>query len=198
LTTSTDRAALLPAFLKLDGRPVLLVGGGRIASTKLGPLLEAGARVLVVAPHVSTAIEAAPVAIRRRRFEPSDLDGAWFVVSAAPRDVNRAVAAAAAPRRIFVNAVDDVEHASAYAGAIVRRSDVTIAIGTGGDAPALAGLLREAIDALLPRDLDRWMKTARELREEWRAESIPMEERRPRLLRALVSLYERPTATGAR
>ena len=177
---------------------MLLVGGGRTACTKLGPLLEAGARVLVVAPHVSTAIEAAPVTIRRRRFEPSDLDGAWFVVSAAPRDVNRAVAAAAAPRRIFVNAVDDVEHASAYAGAIVRRSDVTIAIGTGGNAPALAGLLREAIDALLPRDLDRWMKTARELREEWLAESIPMEERRPRLLSALVSLYERPTATGAR
>ena len=79
------------------------------------------------------------------------------MVAAAPPEVNREVAAAAHARGIFVNAVDDVESASAYAGAVVRRAGVTIAISTDGEAPALAGLVREALEALLPDDLDRWM-----------------------------------------
>ena len=81
-----------------------------------------------------------------------------------PREVNRHVAAAAEARRIFVNAVDDPPNASAYLGGVIRRSGVTIAISTSGEAPALAGVLREGIDALLPADLDRWTACARDLR----------------------------------
>ena len=58
------------------------------------------------------------------------------------------MAAAAAARNLFVNAVDDRASATAYLGGVVRRGDVTIAISTGGAAPALAGLLREAVAAL--------------------------------------------------
>ncbi len=76
------------------------------------------------------------------------------MVAAAPPDVNREVAAAAHPRGLFVNAVDDMENASAYMGAIVRRAGVTMAISTDGEAPALAGLMREALEALLPDDLE--------------------------------------------
>jgi uroporphyrin-III C-methyltransferase/precorrin-2 dehydrogenase/sirohydrochlorin ferrochelatase len=67
---------------------------------------------------------------------------------------------------------------------------VTIAISTGGHAPALAGLLREALDALLPADLAAWVDTARRARVEWRRAGVPMAERRPRLLRALDALYD--------
>ena len=81
----------------------------------------------------------------------------WFVVAAAPPEVNRQVAAAAHARGLFVNAVDDMADASAYPGAVVRRAGVTMAISTDGEAPALAGLMREALEALLPEDLDRWM-----------------------------------------
>ena len=63
----------------------------------------------------SPEIAAAPVDDALRPFEPSDLDGVWFVVAAAPPEVNREVAAAAHARGMFVNAVDDVENASAYA-----------------------------------------------------------------------------------
>ena len=98
-----------------------------------------------------------PVEVARRPFVPSDLDGVAFVVAAAPPAVNREVAAAAHARGLFVNAVDDIESASAYAGAVFRRAGVTVAISTDGEAPALAGLMREALEALLPDDLDRWM-----------------------------------------
>ena len=183
-------------FLKLDGRRVLVVGGGPVAAGKLPALLEAGANVTVVAPAVAGEIAAAPVTIARRAFAPSDLDGVWFVVAAAPPHVNRDVARAAHARNLFVNAVDDVHSASAYAGAIVRRAGLTIAISTDGAAPALAGLLREALDDVLPRDLDAWMDCARETRREWLEDRVPLQDRRPLLLRALVALYDARAAIG--
>lgn len=183
-------AGLYPAFLKLQGRRVLVVGGGPVAAGKLEGLLAAGADVVVVAPEVRPEIEARGVIIRRRRFTAGDLDGAWYVVAAAPPDVNQAVMAAAEPRRVFVNAVDDPQHATAYAGGVIRRHGVTVAISTEGRAPALAGLLREAIDAWLPEDLDAWLAVADEARRTWREQGVPMERRRSLLLDALNRLYD--------
>jgi uroporphyrin-III C-methyltransferase/precorrin-2 dehydrogenase/sirohydrochlorin ferrochelatase len=91
---------------------------------------------------------------------------------------------------VFVNAVDDPSHASAYAGSVVRRAGVTIALSTDGRAPALAGLLREALDAWLPADLDTWMVASDAARREWKQSRVPMEERRPMLLETLNRLYE--------
>jgi uroporphyrin-III C-methyltransferase/precorrin-2 dehydrogenase/sirohydrochlorin ferrochelatase len=180
-----------PAFLKLTGRRVVVVGGGPVAAGKLASLLAAGAEVTVVAPEVRPEIEQRGVQIERRPFTPQDLDGAWWVIAAAPPDVNRAVLAAAEERRIFVNAVDDPQHATAYAGGVVRRAGVTIAISTDGRAPALAGLLREALDAWLPVDIERWMTAADEARRQWKQQQVPMEQRRPLLLETLVKLYEK-------
>ena len=189
---------LFPTFLKLGGRTVLLVGGGPVAAGKLRGLLDAGAAVRVVAPDVRQEILDAPVEISRRPFAPSDLDGVSFVVAAAPPDVNRAVATAAHEKGLFVNAVDDIESASAYAGAVFRRAGVTVAISTDGEAPALAGLIREALEVLLPEDLEQWMQVARDSRQHWLAEGVPMAERRPLLLEALNELYRDRVTTGAR
>jgi len=180
---------LFPVFLRLTGRRVLVVGGGPVAASKLTALIRAGATVAVVAPDICDAIRDAGVAVERRGFQESDLDGVWFVVAAATRDVNAVVARAAEARQLFVNAVDDPANASAYLGGVVRRSGVTVAVSTDGHAPALAGLLREGVDALLPADLDRWMSTARSIRDTWKANRTPMDARRPQLLDALVALY---------
>jgi siroheme synthase-like protein len=196
--------ALLPLFLTLTGRRVLLVGGGPVAAAKLDQLLSAGADVRVVAPDVDARIERAAAAattsgvtIDRRAFAPTDLDEAWLVIAAATPEVNREVAVAAEARRLFVNAVDDPPNASAFLSGVVRRQGVTIAISTSGDAPALTGLLREALDAMLPEDLDEWIEEARRQRAIWRREQVPMEKRRPLLLHALNALYEKATAETA-
>jgi uroporphyrin-III C-methyltransferase/precorrin-2 dehydrogenase/sirohydrochlorin ferrochelatase len=186
-------------FLKLEGRPVLVVGAGPVAAGKVRPLLDAGARVTVIAPDVVEEISAlAPeVNIVRRPFEPADVEGVWYVVAAAPPEVNRAVSRAAEARCLFVNAVDDLESASAYAGAIVQKAGVTIAMSTDGEAPAIAGLMREALEVLLPEDLDLWMTTAQDARRAWLAQRVPMAERRPLLLQTLNDIYERKrTASG--
>jgi uroporphyrin-III C-methyltransferase/precorrin-2 dehydrogenase/sirohydrochlorin ferrochelatase len=182
-------ATLFPAFLKLAGKRAVVVGAGPVAASKLEALLAAGARVRVVAPAVVDAIAQAPVEIERRSFEPADLDDAWYVVAAAPPAVNRAVAAAAHARRLFVNAVDDPENASVYLGAVVRRDGFTLAISTDGKAPALAGLLREGLEAVLPHDLAEWLRVADEERRRWKAEDVPMEARRSQLLEAINRLY---------
>jgi uroporphyrin-III C-methyltransferase/precorrin-2 dehydrogenase/sirohydrochlorin ferrochelatase len=189
---------LFPAFLKLAGRKVLVVGGGPVAAAKVAALRPTGARLVVVAPEIADAIGGAGVELRRRPFRARDLDGAWFVVSAAPKDVNRRVARAAEKRRIFVNAVDDPSQATVYLGGVLRRSNVTIAISTAGRAPALAGLLREGLDALLPADLDTWFERADALKAEWRSTGVPMEARRPALVDAIAAIYDgRTPATAA-
>ena len=125
----------------------------------------------------------------RREFSPDDLDGVWLVVAAATPEVNRGVARAAEPRRIFVNAVDDPANATAFLSGVVRRDGVTVAISTSGDAPGLTALVREALDALLPLDLGRWMAEARRVRAIWKRDQVPMEARKPLLLDALNDLY---------
>ena len=182
---------MYPTFLRLTGRRVVLVGGGRVAAGKLQSLLAEGALVTVVAPEIRPELDQPGVVLERRGFEDADLNDAWYVVAAAPPDVNRQVLEAAERRQLFVNAVDDPPNATAYAGGVVRRDGVTIAISTDGRAPALAGLLREALDAWLPGDLDEWMSAADQARRTWKRDGVPMERRRPMLLETLNRLYER-------
>jgi uroporphyrin-III C-methyltransferase/precorrin-2 dehydrogenase/sirohydrochlorin ferrochelatase len=165
---------LLPLFLKLAGRPVLLVGDEAVLAPKRAALARAGADVRYRAAAA---------------FSEADLDGIWLVVAAAPPAINARIAQLAEARQIFVNAVDDPPNASAYLGGVVRRHGVTVAISTAGDAPALAGLLREGLDALLPADLDRWTAAARDERRAWKAAGVAMAERRPLLLEALNAIY---------
>jgi uroporphyrin-III C-methyltransferase/precorrin-2 dehydrogenase/sirohydrochlorin ferrochelatase len=166
---------LLPLFLKLEGRRVVLVAAGSHADGKRAALTAAGAVVRDVDPA---------------DFQPSDLDDAWLVIAAATAEVNAQIAAAAEARRIFVNAVDDPPNASAYLGGVVRRAGVTIAISTGGEAPALAGVLRETIDALLPEGhVEKWMAHATAMRSVWKSAGVPMSDRRPQLIETLKELY---------
>jgi len=205
-----DRQRLYPVFLNLTGLPVVVVGGGAVAASKLDGLIEAGARITVIAPVISGAIRAraaalvtpqpdavpstpSTIALVERGFVASDLDGARWVVAAATPAVNREAAAAGTARGLFVNAVDDVASATAYLGAIVRRGPALFAISTGGLAPALAGLIREALEAVLPHDLERWIDVAVAARADWKRAGVPMAERRPLLLRALDRVYNTAT-----
>ncbi|HVZ74194.1 MAG TPA: uroporphyrinogen-III C-methyltransferase [Polyangia bacterium] len=195
-------SSLYPLFLKLADRDVLVVGAGPVGTAKARALVEAGARVTVVAPDASDEIRAdaaaGRLALSLRAFVATDVEGAWLVVAAATGEVNRAVAAAAEARRTFVLAVDDPPAASAYGAGVVRRGGVTLAVSTDGRAPALAGLLREGLEAVLPDDLDAWTAAAERARVAWKAAGVPMAERRPLLLDALNRLYaEREAAEPA-
>ena len=186
-------APLLPMFLKLDGRKVLVVGAGTMGTARVRQLAAAGARVRLVAPEVTAEAVALADEVHRRPFAAGDLDGVWLAVAAASPAVNGEVSRAAEARCVFVNAVDDPERASAYTGGVVRRDGVVVAISTQGRAPALAGLLREAMDVFLPADLGQWVERAESLRAGWKREGVPLADRRPRLLQSLVERYAAAT-----
>jgi siroheme synthase-like protein len=188
---------LLPLFLKLEGRRVVVVGAGSVGASKALAFLGCGAAVTVVAPTIDVSLREPGVTLVERGFRPADLDGAWLAVAAAPPEVNRAVARAAEKRRLFVNVVDDLELASAYLGGVTRRGGVTVAVSTEGVAPALAGLIREALDALIPEDVARWVEVSGRERAHWRAAGLPHASRRPLLLAALNRLYEPASLRGA-
>ncbi len=142
-------STLYPIGLRLDGRRVLVVGGGTVATRRVPALLDAGADVLLVAPEVTPALQAVAQAGRirweRRKFEPSDVDGAWLVQAAVDDPLAAAaVSAAAAERRVFCVRADDREAATAWTPAVTRHDNVTVAVLGGGD-PRRAMTVRDAI-----------------------------------------------------
>ena len=147
-------ASLYPLFARLDGHPVLVVGGGAVARRKVAALRAAGAQVTVGAPALDPelarlAVEGA-IAHRAGAFDAAWLDAAWLVIAATDdRATNRAVADAAHARRLWVNVVDDIALSSFHVPALVRRGPLQVAISSGGGAPVLARLLRSRIEALL-------------------------------------------------
>lgn len=150
----------LPLFLRLTRRPVLLVGGGKTARRKADWLCRAGASVTVVAPEIDPGLQALLDKYRGRWLErgygDECLDGMRLVVVSTPdRDLNRAVSQAAQERGIPVNVVDSPELCSFLFPAIVDRSPLLVAIGSGGTSPVLARRVKTQIEALLPTSLGR-------------------------------------------
>jgi len=141
----------------LEGRRVLVAGGGRVAADKIAPLFHAGARVHLIAPDVSAEI--APWLpqvwrLERRPVRAEDVEGAKLVVAATDDPaVNRTLAEAARARGILVNVADDPDYCDFYSPAIVRRGPVVMTISTDGGSPLLAAQLRRLLEAAIPRVL---------------------------------------------
>ncbi len=144
-----------PAFLRLDGCRVLLVGGGEIAARKLRLLGRTAARIDIVAATLNDEVAEACAGGRAThlatRFSATQVSGCRLVVAATDdRELNLGVAAAADAAGVPVNVVDDVAASTFITPSIVDRSPLLIAISTGGAAPVLARRLRERLEALVP------------------------------------------------
>jgi uroporphyrin-III C-methyltransferase / precorrin-2 dehydrogenase / sirohydrochlorin ferrochelatase len=138
-----------PIELELAGRLVVMVGGGAVALRRTKALVEAGARVTVIAPDVSSELAALPVTLRRRRYRDGDLAGAWLVHAATDDPaVNTAVAAAADRDRIWCVRADDGAASAARTPAVTRYGDIAVAVTAGGD-PRRSQRLRSAISLAL-------------------------------------------------
>jgi siroheme synthase-like protein len=139
-----------PIFLDLRDRPVLVAGAGRVALRKTRGLLEAGARVTVVAPCWLPDFEELPVRLAPRRFRTRDVEGAVLVFAATDdRRTNERVRAAAQARGIFANVADRGSEGDFVVPARVQRGQVQIAISTGGENPRLSATLRKQLDEVL-------------------------------------------------
>src|SRR5687767_15110883 len=174
--------SLFPIFVKLEGRPVLLVGAGPVGESKIGGLLSAGAVVTVVAPQATPAIEKlaedGKIFWHRRTFDPRDLDGMTLAVAAVSSDVARLVYEEAQIRGVLVNSVDDPENCDFYYPAVVNRGDFQIAISTAGHSPALAQRIRIQLEQQFGPEYAQWVQHLGDARRDLFATDMNSEQRK--------------------
>lgn len=142
----------LPLTLRPEGRRVLVVGGGNVATRRVHVLLAAGADLTVVSPTASARIvelaQEGHLTWQQRGYETADLDGAWLVQTATDSPVDDLVAADAERARVWCLKGGDPDHATAWMPAVAAVDDVHVAVSGGGDARR-ASALRDAVAAAL-------------------------------------------------
>lgn len=183
--------ALLPVFVKLEGRPCLVVGGGAVGLQKVRGLLECGARVTVVAPDVRSELQEladhAQIVWHQRAYTAQDIEGQQLVIAATNEPgINHVIYQDAAAAGVLANAVDDPPYCDFYFGSVVRRGPLQIGISTAGESPALAQRLRLQLEELLDDGIGSWLARLGALRREVLT-AHPAGEGRNRLLRTLAT-----------
>lgn len=188
-----DGYPLFPLALRVSGRPCLVVGGGAVAARKAASLLEAGARLDVVAPELGPELAGDPGIGTRwrwsdRAFVPGDVEGRLLVVAATgDRETNRRVAEAARAAGSLTNVVDDPDGSDFHVPSVVQRGPLQLTVSTGGRAPAVSARLRGRLEEHFPPvwgDVVREFGTVRDA-----ARSAGLDEgRRRELSRALADL----------
>ncbi|KUM34302.1 siroheme synthase CysG [Pseudomonas sp. EpS/L25] len=173
----------LPLFHKLDGRPVLVIGGGDIALRKSVLLAEAGARITLVAPEIEPEVrafvEAKGGSCRVQRYAADLLAGHCLVIAATDDDeVNERVSHDAQAMGLPVNAVDAPKLCTVIFPAIVDRSPLVIAISSGGDAPVLARLVRAKLESWIPATYGQLAQLAQRFRARVKARFADLQARR--------------------
>src|SRR5215470_8349404 len=144
---------IYPLSLRLEGRRVLVVGGGPVALRRVAGLREAGAEVVVVAPRLTPALadlaDRGQITAHRRRYQPSDTDGAWLVLACTDRpEVNEAVAADAERQHLWCARADDAASSAAWVPAVGRAGEVTVAVNAGRNPRRAAELRERFVDAV--------------------------------------------------
>jgi uroporphyrin-III C-methyltransferase/precorrin-2 dehydrogenase/sirohydrochlorin ferrochelatase len=162
-----------PLFMSLQDRRVLVVGGTEAAARKIELLMSAGAQVTLIAEtvvgEIAQLIDEARISWAGRAFYDEDLAGVTLVIVASDDEALQArVSHAAQQRCVPVNVVDRPRLSSFIMPAIVDRAPITIAISTGGAAPALARRLRAEIERTLPAAIGRLARFAEIFREQVR------------------------------
>jgi precorrin-2 dehydrogenase/sirohydrochlorin ferrochelatase len=177
---------LFPMFLKLAARQCLVVGAGTVAESKISSLLEADARVRVVAPEATDQVRswAASKNIEwlQRPFEPPDLEGMFLVVAAtSSTELHELIYKEAIHRGVLCNIVDVPALCDFYYPSVVQRGALQIAISTAGQSPALAQRLRKQLEDQFGPEYEEWLAQLGEARDKLRS-ATPDPGERKRLL----------------
>ncbi len=170
-------------FLKLSARPCLVVGAGPIAESKIASLLEADARVRVVAPEATAQVRSWAasnnIEWRQRPFQPADLESMFLVIAATSSgELHDRICKEATQRGVLCNIVDVPSLCDFYYASVVQRGALQIAISTAGQSPALAQRLRKQLEGQFGPEYEEWLAQLGKSRDKLRATNLDAEERR--------------------
>lgn len=145
-----------PVNLNLAGRPVLVVGGGRIAYRKVEQLLAADAEITVLSPQFVDEFHALPVTLVQREYVAGDVANFRLIITATGNmAVDQQIFDECESRGIWVNSADDPDRCSFTLPAALRRGSLMVTVSTGGASPALASWLRSHLElAIVPEFAD--------------------------------------------
>ena len=158
-----------PVFWSIADKKCVVVGGGEVAARKVKRLLDCGAKVSVVSPELHPEL----VTLKKDQrifhipsaYESRDIDGAAMVIGATDdEEINAAVSQDALVKGIPVNIVDDPQKCDFILPSIVERGDLTIAISTCGNSPALARHLREDLESRYGAEYEIFLQILGDLR----------------------------------
>jgi len=160
---------LFPMFIKLAGKECLVVGAGKVGESKIGGLLDTGARIRVIAIEASGQVQewaaTGKIVLELRAFTASDLDGRFLaVVATASGSLNEHIYREAQQRGVLCNVVDVPEYCDFYYPAVVQRGDLQIAISTSGQSPSLSQKIRQQLEQQFEDGCDAWVKQIGETR----------------------------------
>jgi siroheme synthase-like protein len=168
---------LYPVNLVMAGRPCLVVGGGRVALSKVRGLADAGARVTVVAPDVVPEVASLADVVERRPYRAGEAAAYRFVIAATgDPQVNQQVYDDGEAAGVWVNSADDPQRCSAILPARVRQGRLTLTVSTGGHSPAVAAWVRERLAREYGPEYDQLVGLLSEAREEVRAQGLGTEQ----------------------
>lgn len=180
-----------PLSLDVRGYPVLVLGGDEEAADKTDRLLEAGAKVTIVAPTLHERLRqlaaSAKVIHRGRHFRETDLESAVLVLNTVrgDKEFSHSLLKLAREKKFLLWSVDQPECSTVTMPAVVACGHVRVAISTSGVAPALSGFMKEDIEKILGDEFAAFVVWLGQLREQAKANEPDAEKRRALLREAL-------------
>jgi siroheme synthase-like protein len=169
--------AYYPLYLEMNRRRCLVIGGGAVAERKIASLFEAGAEVTVISPDVTETVarwsKDGSIQLHARHYKRGDINGHELVfVATNDGSVNAQVHQDGKNEGVWVNAADDPDHCDFILPSVLRRGDLTVAVSSGGNSPALARTIREELESYFTQEYEQLAGLAAEARVELRKRSL--------------------------
>ena len=174
----------LPLFIETTGKKCLIVGGGKVASRKLIPILKSKMKVTLISPEVIEEIELnfqknKNLKIIKRKFEPEDIEGQFLIIAATnEKTTNQKIAKLSKDNNILVNMAEDSLSGNTLIPSVVDRDPIKIAVSSGAASPILTRLVKTKLETVIPYSFSKLADIMMEYRDVVKKNFLKISDRR--------------------
>jgi|TARA_Y100000022_G_scaffold75053_1_gene64652 uroporphyrin-III C-methyltransferase/precorrin-2 dehydrogenase/sirohydrochlorin ferrochelatase len=179
-----EKMSYLPLFIETTGKKCLIVGGGKVASRKLIPILKAKMKVTLISPEVIEEIELnfqknKNLKIIKRKFEPEDIEGQFLIIAATnEKTTNQKIAKLSKDNNILVNMAEDSLSGNTLIPSVVDRDPIKIAVSSGAASPILTRLVKTKLETVIPYSFSKLADIMMEYRDVVKKNFLKISDRR--------------------